>query len=279
MPSDWPFEALKAQAVAARSEAMVKLGRHKNEGFDFCSEVHCQVYSGVENETEITNQAVDNTRGIIMTYAGKVVDAVYSGNCGGHTQNNIFGDAKDIAYLKGRPDRVENIDLNFPLSPLELEYWFKEPLKAILCDIPEYSKNSNFRWVRIYSAEEVKEMLRHTASLGDINKIIVVRRQKSGHISAIKISGTKSSCIIEKELNIRKALGNLRSSMFKIEIKYGADKKPQQFIFYGGGWGHGVGMCQAGACGLAQRGRDYQEILKHYYQGVRFKKVYPVREY
>jgi len=274
MPANWPVEALKAQAVAARSEAMVKLGRHKNEGFDFCSEVHCQVYGGVENETEATNQAVEDTRGVIMAYRGKPVDAVYSGNCGGHTQDNIFGDGKDIPYLKGIPDTLDDTGMSFPLSPLQLEYWFKEPPKAILCDIPEYSKNSNFRWVRIYSAEEIKALLRKVADFGDINRIIVVRRRKSGHISAIKIIGSKSSSIIEKELNIRKALGNLRSSMFKIEIKYGADKKPRQFIFYGGGWGHGIGMCQAGACGLAQRGKDYKEILKHYYKGVELEKIY-----
>ncbi len=274
MPSGWPIEALKAQAVAARSEAMVKLGRHKDGGFDFCSEVHCQVYSGVENETEATNQAVGETRGIIMHYAGKPVDAIYSSNCGGHTQDNIFGEAKVVPYLKGIADMLDDRGMIFPLSPLELEYWFKEPLKGILCDIPEYSKSSNFRWVRIYSADEMKEMASKQAAVGDINKIIVVKRQKSGHISAVKIIGSKSSCIIEKELNIRKALGNLRSSMFKIEIKYGADKKPRQFIFYGGGWGHGSGMCQAGACGLAENGKNYEEILKHYYNGVELKKIY-----
>jgi SpoIID/LytB domain protein len=274
MPSNWPFEALKAQAVAARSEALAKLGRHKDEGFDFCSEVHCQVYGGVENETEVANQAVEQTRGIIMSYNGKPVDGVYSSSCGGHTQDNIFGEAKVVQYLKGIPDMVDDKGINFPLSPLELEYWFKEPVKGILCDIPEYSKSTNFRWVRIYTADEMKEMVSKQATLGDINKIIVVRRQKSGHISAIKIIGTKSSCVIEKELNIRKALGNLRSSMFKIEIKYGADKKPRQFIFYGGGWGHGIGMCQAGACGLAQRGKNYKEILKHYFSGVELKKIY-----
>ena len=274
MPANWPMEALKAQAVAARSEAMVKLGRHKDEGFDFCSEVHCQVYSGVENETEATNQAVEDTRGVIMAYRGKPVDAVYSGNCGGHTQDNIFGDGEDIPYLKGIPDTLDDTGMSFPLSPLQLEYWFKEPPKSILCDIPEYSKNSSFRWVRIYSAEEIKEMLPDAARIGNINKIIVARRRKSGHISAVKIIGSKSSFIIEKELNIRKALGNLRSSMFKIEVKYGADKKPRQFIFYGGGWGHGIGMCQSGACGLAGMGRNYQEILKHYYKGVELKKIY-----
>jgi SpoIID/LytB domain protein len=117
-------------------------------------------------------------------------------------------------------------------------------------------------------------MLRGVADLGDISKIIVLKRQRSGHINTIKIIGTKSSYIIEKELNIRKILGNLRSSMFKIELKLSKDARPQQFVFYGGGWGHGAGMCQAGACGMAKQGKDYKQILRHYYRGVEFKKIY-----
>jgi SpoIID/LytB domain protein len=274
MPSNWPLEALKAQAVAARSEAMVKLGRHKEEGFDFCSEVHCQVYGGVENESLASNQAVEQTQGIIMSYADKAVDAIYSSCCGGHTQDNIFGKGQDIPYLKGVPDTVSSQGLIFPLSPMDLESWFRNPSSEILCNIPQYSATSNFRWVRIYSPEEVKEMLRGVADLGDISKIIVLKRQRSGHINTIKIIGTKSSYIIEKELNIRKILGNLRSSMFKIELKLSKDARPQQFVFYGGGWGHGAGMCQAGACGMAKQGKDYKQILRHYYRGVEFKKIY-----
>jgi SpoIID/LytB domain protein len=274
MLTNWPKEALKAQAVAARTEAMAKLGRHKEAGFDFCPEVHCQSYMGVERETEPTSQAVDETRGIIMLYQGKPIDAVYSSNCGGHTQDNIFGRAEHIPYLKATFDAIQKEDITFPLSPLELEYWLKEPPKGILCDIPEYPKSSNFRWVRIYTAQEINEMLNKIADIGEVTKIIVLQRQKSGHISAVKVIGSSTSYTLKKELDIRKLLGNLRSSMFKVEIKYGPDKKPLQFIFYGGGWGHGVGMCQSGACGMANQGRNYKEILNHYFQGTEFKSIY-----
>lgn len=274
MPHHWPKEALKAQAVTARTEAMAKLGRHKNEGFDFCSEVHCQVCRGVEQEIEVTSQAVDETRGIIMTYSGKPVDALYSSNCGGHTQENIFGDGQSIPYLVAKFDALEKYNVSFPLSPIELEYWFKEPPKGILCDIQESLRNSNFRWARIYTFSEINQMLNKLSDVGEVSKIIVLKRQKSGHISVLKIVGENSSYVLEKELNIRKTLGNLRSSMFKVEVKYGPDKKPEKFIFYGGGFGHGVGMCQSGAYGLANKGKNYKEILKHYYQGIDFKKIY-----
>jgi SpoIID/LytB domain protein len=273
MSSQWPLEALKAQAIAARSESMAKLGRHKKEGFDFCSDVHCQVYSGVEKETAVTNQAVDETRGLIMRYNAKPVDAVYSSTCGGHTQDNIFS-LKDIPYFRSVADILEKSDMKFPLSPYELEDWFKNPPEGILCDVPQYSRASNFRWVRIYSAEELRDIVSKTKDIGGIKKILVLKRKKSGHIDSVRIVGEKSSCVVGKELNIRKALGNLRSSMFKVEIKFGPEKKPKLFLFYGGGWGHGVGMCQAGACGMALRGRDYKDILRHYYHGVEFKNIY-----
>lgn len=274
MPANWPKEALKAQGIAARSEAIKKLGRHKDDGFDFCAQVHCQAYSGVEQETEATNKAVDETRGLIMVYKNEPVDALYSSNCAGHTQDNIFGNSEEIPYLKGRPDVLDEKGLNFPLSPLEFEDWLKQPPQGILCDTAEYSRNSSFRWVRLYSYDEIKEMLDKIADFGQIQKIIVTKRNKSGHVTQVKIIGSNTTYILEKELNIRSTLGNLRSSMFKVEVKKDYDASPQQFIFYGGGWGHGVGMCQSGAYGLANLGKDYKEILNHYFSGIEFKKVY-----
>jgi stage II sporulation protein D len=274
MPPTWPMEALEAQAVAARSEAVCKLGRHKAGGFDFCAGVHCQAYYGVENETEITRQAVDQTSGIIMTSAGKPVDAIYSSTCGGHTQDNIFGDGRTVSYLKGIPDMDNPGVFSFPLSPYDLELWLRSPPKGILCDIPDYLNSSNFRWVRMYSADELKQMVDKIRPVGDILRIMVTRRNKSGHVEAVRIKGGLSSMVLEKELAIRQALGGLKSGMFKVEVKYGVNRLPEQFIFYGGGWGHGVGLCQAGACGLALRGRTYRQILLHYFNGVDFEKLY-----
>ncbi|MCM8779960.1 MAG: SpoIID/LytB domain-containing protein [Candidatus Omnitrophica bacterium] len=270
MPHTWPKEALKAQAIAARSEAIKKLGRHKDKGFDFCPHVHCQTYAGVEKETPTTNEAVDETRGVIMEYKGQVIDALYSSNCGGHTQDNIFGNAQDIPYLKGKRDSPENTGPQFPLSPIELEQWLKSPPKDLFCA----NNNSSFRWVRVYSAQELEEMLKKLFDFGKIKRMIVTRRNKSGHVEAIKIVGANSSYTLEKELRIRNALGALRSSMFKVEVKYGPGGNPEQFIFYGGGWGHAVGMCQTGAAGMARLGKNHREILSYYFQGIDFKKIY-----
>lgn len=283
MPVNWPKEALKAQSIAARSEAVKKLARHKEDGYDFCAEVHCQVYRGVEQETTQTNGVVDETRGIIMVYQDKPIDALYSSNCGGHTQGNIFGSGEDLYYLQARLDSLENKNLNFPLSPLDLEYWLKTSPEGILCNTIESAQpytqgldlgNSSFRWIRLYSYEEIKEMLNRITDFGEIKKIIISQRNKSAHITQLKIIGSNTTYILKRELNIRKALGNLRSSMFKIEIKKDSNGKPKQFIFYGGGFGHGVGMCQFGAYGMAVLGKNYKEILRHYYQGIDFKKIY-----
>ena len=273
MPANWPAEALKAQAVAARSEALKKLGRHKDEGFDFCAEVHCQSYFGAEKETDATTAAVDHTRGLVMTSGGKPVDAIYSSTCGGHTQGHIFGDAEPISYLQGVID-ADKLDIEFPLSPYGLEGWLNEPPRGIFCDVPEYQSAGSFRWVRIYSAAEMDELLGKKESIGAIRKILVISRNDSGHVETVEVKGSRSSFTVEKELAIRKAFGNLRSSMFKIEIKYDTRGEPEQFIFYGGGFGHGVGLCQAGACGQALAGKDYRQILDRYFKGVEFKKIY-----
>ncbi len=274
MPANWPLEALKAQAVAARSESIAKLGRHRSDGFDLCAEVHCQVYSGVEKETELSNMAVDSTRGIILEYGSKAVDAIYSSDCGGHTQDNIFGSPGSAPYFTGTVDMSDEQKLVFPLSPFEMESWLKDPPSGIYCNIPEYNKPSNFRWARIYSAAQLRQMIDKVSGVGEIKKIIVLKRNISGHVDKLKVVGTESTFIIEKELNIRRTLGNLRSSMFKVETRFGQDRLPKEFVFYGGGWGHGVGMCQAGSCGMAKAGKSYQEILQHYFSRAHLKKVY-----
>ncbi len=273
MPSSWPKEALKAQAVAARSEAVSKLGRHQGEGFDLCDEVHCQAYRGVSQENERVNGLVDETQGQIMTSGGKPVDALYSSSCGGHTQDNIFGAREEVSYIKGSPD-YESPEKSFPLSPYALDQWLRFPDQGILCNLPGVLPRGQFRWVRTYNAEEMNRMANKLGDIGDVKEIMVLKREKSGHISSLKITGTKSSLTLDKELVIRKAFGNLRSSLFKLEIKKTKEGLPEEFIFFGGGWGHGVGMCQSGTYGLAKNGKSFSEILDRYFKGVRLDKLY-----
>ncbi len=273
MSADWPLQALKAQAIAARTEAYTKMNRHKKEGFDFCSQVHCQVYSGARVEDPRSNQAVDETRGIIAEYKGKSIDAIYSNSCGGHTQGNIFGNQEYIPYLEGKPDFIGPSGFSFPLSPLELEDWLWSNNIAALCNNEKFSRNSNFRWMRIYNQKEISRLVAKKKDVGSIRNIEILDRSISGHIKRIRIIGTKGTLTVKEELPIRRLLGNLRSSMFSVDIKRGR-AGAEEFIFYGGGWGHAVGMCQVGAATMAEKGYNYEQILKFYYTGIQLKKMY-----
>lgn len=274
MPSDWPIEALKAQAIAARSEAYRKLNRHKEQGYDFCSGVHCQVYSGARVETKNSNSAIDQTAGLIAVYNGEAIDAVYSNSCGGHTQGNIFGERVQVDYLKEKQDTLNSTGFYFPLSPLELEDWLWSNNIPVFCNNERFSRRSNFRWQRVYTKKQLEELIRKEIDIGDLIAIDIVERHPSSHIHRIKITASKGEFFVEKELNIRNLLGNLRSGMFNIDIKLDKKNIVKEFLFYGGGWGHGVGMCQVGAATMAEHGFNCDEILKFYYSGINMKKIY-----
>lgn len=263
MSALWPEEALKAQTIAARSEALSKLARHAMDGYDLCAETHCQVYSGTSRETPRVCRLVDETAGLVLTYDGKPVDAVYSSSCGGHTQDNIYGAGEDVPYLRGSPDGAA--PGLFPLSPLDLERWIKSPPDGIHCGAPIQAQPSRFRWVRVYTAEEMDRMAGRLGRVGSVRHIEVVERKRSGHISSIRVVGTEGAVEIDKELVIRRALGDLRSSLFKAETRFDAAGEPVEHLFFGGGWGHGVGMCQSGAAGRALAGQSAEEILRHYF--------------
>lgn len=263
MSALWPEEALKAQTIAARSEALSKIARHAMDGYDLCAETHCQVYSGTGRETSKVCRLVDETAGRVLVHAGWPVDAVYSSSCGGHTQDNIYGAGEDVPYLRGSPDG--DAPGLFPLSPLELERWIKTSPERIYCGAPIQAQPSRFRWVRVYTADEMDLLAGRLARVGNVRHIEVVERKRSGHISSMRVVGTEGAVEIQKELVIRRALGDLRSSLFKVETRFDATGKPVEHLFFGGGWGHGVGMCQSGAAGRALDGQSAEEILSHYY--------------
>lgn len=275
MISSSPVEALKAQAVLARTMAVYRKKHtpHKNDGFDFCSNVHCQSYRGVSAETEATNKAVDLTRGQIVLYNSSPIEAIYSNNCGGHTQNNIFGVKTNIPYLQGRVDASGISEFGDLLSPLALDDWLTNAPKDILCN-REQADTANFRWEKIYSQEELSKVINKYYPIGSIKDIKLLGREKSLHLAKILLIGTKGRQEIAGELNIRKVLGGLRSSMFDYWLKFDAQKKPQFFIFYGGGWGHGVGLCQSGALTLAEKGYNSDFILRFYFRDIEVKKTY-----
>lgn len=260
MPADWPDQALRAQAIAARTWAIRNKTRHHTEGFNFCNTVHCQVYKGAQAEKSSTNEAVDSTSGMILVSDGKPIDIFYSNNCGGCTREGIM-------------DTFLDPEFHFLPSPLELENWLMGRPQAF-CNLKK-ERAANFRWTRCYERRKLQAMLaRFDIDVGEILGVVPQRRAGSGHLISIEIRGTKRRYLLKGENNIRKVLGNLLSSAFKIEIKFSQQHLAEEFIFYGGGFGHARGLCQSGAKGMALKGYDYIMILNHYYPDAEIERIY-----
>jgi stage II sporulation protein D len=264
MMISYPDEALKAQAVIARSYALYRaryVKPHWEDGFDLCDSQHCQVYKGASNEWPKSTRAVEETRGLVLWADGKVASPFYHANCGGHTQSSSdLAGWGDYDYLAGVLDAPESVE--FPASPAGLESWLKTRPPAY-CS----SRSPEYRWFRIVPAPFLEEKLNRYASIGRLTGLTVAGRSPSGHVRSVLVHGTERTLEIEKEHEIRRflGLGPLRSTLFWLETMYGDSGAPEEFYIYGGGWGHGVGMCQNGAGGMGALGYGYEQILNHYY--------------
>jgi len=269
-------EALKVQAISARTEAIAKLGiQHAFDPFDFCASQHCQEFGGLTRRTARTDAAVEATRGLVLMRDGSLVDAVYSANCGGHTEHNenVWSSRPDKA-LRGVSDLYSNPEsFDSPIRPSQIERWLKHSPRAY-CSDRRVGDRRKFRWKVRYSASELTRIVNKSRRVGNIKDIKVLSRGVSGRARRIKIVGSRNTAIINKELPIRRVLGGLKSSMFIVETKRDSSGNAASFTFHGGGWGHGVGMCQSGAEGMALRGFECDEILRHYYTGTEITKLY-----
>lgn len=287
MSDTFPIEALKAQAIAARSEALAKFSkRHQGQPFDLCADVHCQVYSGLSNQSARTNKAVNETRGKVLWQNGEICDAVYSATCGGHTEHNdkAWG-GNPVDYLRGNYDGSNHIRRFGSLTrDKNVTRWIDDYPREAYCNttygrIPNclnYTKKY-FRWEVPYTQAELRGILERTQNrtVGPILDLIPLSRGVSGRVIRLKVSGGNGEYVIDGELRIRKALSEntLWSSCIYIQ-KYGYGTVPSEFVIKGAGFGHGVGMCQTGAAIMALRGKKYERILRHYFQGVKIRKIY-----
>ena len=264
MPTQFPMNALRAQAVLARTYALKHLGKHKYYGYDLCDTQNCQVYGGVRSESERGNAAVESTMGEILKYKNKPIESVFSANCGGITQSAKEAGWYDTPYLNPVSDYK---DFDFDrLQP----YHFKELLQYPHDAYSRYNNHVSlaaFRWTRVVDVEDLSQLIkRQKKDIGRVTAIIPLRRGRSGYVSRLIVKGTKGSVTLNKENVIRNnlSLGMLRSSYFIVEPNY-RDRELKYFVFYGGGWGHGVGFDQTGAAGRAEAGQNYREILQHYF--------------
>jgi len=277
MPSSWPSAALEAQAVCARSETLSRLGvRHMGDDFDICATEHCQAYRGTSWHTPATDNAVRRTAGRVMMSGPRLLEAVYSHNCGGHTEDNdaVWTAPPDMA-LRGVPDAgphaLEGMSLR---NEADLRTWLAKGTAAFCSHLkPENKKH--FRWRVRHTAREVDEMVAAKyPEVGRIRDIRAVERGVSGRLKTLKIVGRGATVVVHRELPIRRLFGGLYSANFVLDITRAPDGMPASFEFIGGGHGHGVGMCQDGARYLAASGRDYEYILRHYFEKAAVVRLY-----
>ena len=306
-----PLEFLKAQAITARSWLVTMLAKKKaarssaqikteheiivwqdvndHQEFDVCADDHCQRYQGI---TRIISgnvrEAINRTRGHFLVYDGEICDARYYKSCGGQTE--LFATAWEGIH----PDYLKNIsddDGQYPpvCSEAAADQWLKgrpaaycnttdqDLLKKIL---PAFDQETPdfYRWQVVCSREELEQILRKKSGIdfGELKDLMPLERGPSGRISRLKIEGSKKTMVVGKELEIRRWLSpsHLLSSAFVIHVEREAAGQIRRFVFSGGGWGHGVGLCQIGAAVMASRGFKAEEILAHYFTGAQIKKIY-----
>ena len=235
------IEALKAQAIVSRTYALKNLGRHGSEGFDLCSNTHCQQYVSESRGSEKIRRAVIETTGeILRDVSGQPADAYFHAACGGYTANfeTLWG-APGPSYLRGvRDDYCASM--------------------------------SNHDWTDEIPAAQLAKALASdplTDAGKKIDNVVVTKRDATGRAEIISIEGERRRQVRgwDFKLIVGRALGwnVLKSSRFSVS------RRGAMFIFRGSGFGHGLGLCQNGAHVMARRGATFEQILDKYFPGAR----------
>ena len=239
--SKWPEEAIKAQAVIARTYALYKKKERSGYPYDLKGTVLGQVYRGSSTEDMAALRAVRKSRGEVLTYDDSLALTVYHSNAGGVTEaaSNVWG-GRPVPYLRS----VQS---------------------------PTDSDGSRYYWKYSIGAAKLRDVLRSGGyNTATPYAIEVLDRTSSGRIKRIRIKGDDDMTFTISGKKFRSILGysNLRSTLFRVQRRGGT------FIFTGKGSGHGVGLSQWGAKGMADGGRSYRRILSHYYPGTKLQRAY-----
>ncbi|MDO8928241.1 MAG: SpoIID/LytB domain-containing protein [Bacteroidota bacterium] len=267
--------------------------REDHLNFDVCGDDHCQRYQGITRQsTKLVEQAVAETRGMLLMDGENVCDARFSKSCGGisETFENVW-EPEVHPYLQSivdNPETPEGFDTDLT-NEEAAEKWIrnappafcntrdKEVLSQVLNDYDQETKDF-YRWSLTYQQADLAELIARKSGrdFGAILDLIPVERGKSGRLKKLKIVGTKLTLTIGKELEIRKTLSesHLYSSAFVVDRLNITDGIPGEFVLTGAGWGHGVGLCQIGAAMMGAKGYKYDEILLHYFKGASISKEY-----
>ncbi|MHC1779390.1 MAG: SpoIID/LytB domain-containing protein [Bacteroidales bacterium] len=312
------LELLKAHAVISRSWLLAQIDKNKeivdsksvystmkvtedelikwydredHTKFDICADDHCQRYQGVTRaSTEIVKQAINETRGQLLMYGGKICDARYSKSCGGVFEKfeNCWEEI-DHPYLVAKRDVVPSVAIPDLTVESNAREWIlsspesfcntsdKNVLSQVLNNYDQETIHF-YRWRVEYPVEQISELIarRSGTDYGVISDLIPVERGTSGRLTKLRIVGSKRERTIGKELEIRRTLSesHLYSSAFVVDKEVDANGKCIKFILRGAGWGHGVGLCQIGAAVMGEKGFAYDKILLHYFVGASLEKRY-----
>ncbi|HCY41633.1 MAG TPA: amidase [Prolixibacteraceae bacterium] len=282
------------QAISETPEDYIRwYDREDHLNFDVCGDDHCQRYQGITRQsTKLVEQAIAETRGMLLMYDGKICDARFSKSCGGiaETFENVW-EPEIHPYLQAiidNPETQEGFDTDLT-NEVAADRWIrnapeafcntreKEVLSQVLNDYDQETKDF-YRWNLTYQQADLAELIARKSGrdFGAILDLIPVERGKSGRLKKLKIVGSKLTLTIGKELEIRKTLSesHLYSSAFVVDKQNIENGVPGEFVLTGAGWGHGVGLCQIGAAMMGAKGYKYDEILLHYFRGASISKEY-----
>jgi stage II sporulation protein D len=249
--------AVEAQAVAARSYAVVRIRDGIGRPWDVLATVTDQVYGGVDAETDVASRAIENTAGLVLRYGGRVVSAPFHSTCGGRTAGapELWRSGAE-PYLQSVSDRIPGTDRYY-------------------CDAAP-----RFRWTQALDGSTldaaVARYLGAYAKLpaggpGRVRAVVVTSRTESGRVGTLAITTTRGTWSLrgnEIRAVLRRPGGEmLASTYFTLDATAGAGGGVERLTIRGSGYGHGVGMCQWGAIGRARAGQDFRTILGSYFPG------------
>lgn len=278
-----PYAAIEAQTIIARTYALRNLRRFAIDGYELSADTQCQVYKGLSGTDPKADQAISATRGKVLTYGNQLVDALYSSTTGGVTAafSDVWNGA-DRPYLKPVVDAASNI---WNLSQLSLAD--ENNFQRFISLRQGFNENGvrMFRWRKESSMEQITQDLRNflkvnkspQANFATIKQMQVIKRSPGGRILKLAVQTERGNLILEKD-EIRSAFSAPRSTLFYLEPLFTqakGNKTLRGYAFVGGGLGHGVGLSQTGAYGLAKLGWSSDRILNFYYPSTQIQQLQP----
>jgi len=233
----------EVQSVIARTYALAHVGRHGADGYDVCDGTHCQLYqpsrTATSRFTATARRALTRTRGDVLTFAGRPVDALFHSDCGGHTaaSTTAWGGAP-VPYLSGRDD-----------------------------DVPQATHRA---WQFSVNNEALRNAVNsdgRSAVGSRLDALTVVERDESGRAVRVELRGERRQVLRAEQLRaiVTAKLGDRTIQSTRFTVK----ETGTRWEFSGTGFGHGVGLCQVGAAARARRGESLADILRTYYPGTK----------